>query len=62
MISDIAAALSAILQIWASFANKPPGWKPTMEDFNDLLSLVDPATPENEKALARERLGLPPVV
>ncbi len=57
----IAAALTALFQIWANHSNKPPGWKPTDAEIDDLLAQADAATPEAEKAAARVRLGLPPV-
>ena len=57
----IAQIIAAAFQLWANHANKPPGWKPTQTEVDDLLSQVDAATPEAEKAAARARLGLPPV-
>ncbi len=55
----IAQALFALIQIWANHANKPPGWVPTEAEVNDMISMVDAATPEAEKAAARARLGIP---
>ncbi len=56
----VAALIQATFEIVRTHMNKPPEWKPTMEDFNDLIALVDLATPENEKAAAALRLGLNP--
>lgn len=61
MTTAIATAIAAIFQIWANHAGKPEGWKPSQQDIDDLLGLVDAASPEAEKAAARVRLGLPPV-
>ena len=46
----------------ANHLNKPEGWKPTAQDWDDLEQSVNEATPEAAKAAARVRLGLPPVV
>lgn len=54
----IAAALTALIQIWANHTGKPADWKPTAQDVADLLASVDAATPEAEKSAARARLGL----
>lgn len=64
----IATLLNTVIQLWANHANKPPGWEPSAQDYADMRSQVDAATPEAMKAAARVRLGLaglvpnPPVV
>lgn len=57
----IGLILANLFQIWANHTGKPPGWVPTQEDIENMLAIVDSATPEARKAAARERLGLPPV-
>lgn len=37
---------------------KPEGWKPSPQDVADFVVEIDAATPEAEKAAARERLGM----
>lgn len=56
----IATGMSALLEIWRTHANKPEGWVPSAQDWADLGVSVDESTPENEKAAARARLGIPP--
>lgn len=56
----IAGALFYLIQIWANHSGKPTGWVPTQQDVEDMLAIVDAATPEARKAAARVRLGLPP--
>lgn len=56
----IAIALAALFKIWANHAGKPPDWKPTQQEIDDMLVTVDSATPEARKAAARARLGMPP--
>lgn len=55
----IAATINGAFEIWRIHANKPEGWKPTVEDWNALLAEIDAASPESEKAAARKRLNLP---
>lgn len=55
----LAAIITGSFELLRTHLNKPPGWKPTMQDIADLNSRVDAATPEAEKAAARERLGIP---
>lgn len=38
--------------------NKPEGWKPSPQDIADFVIEIDAATPEAEKAAAKQRLGL----
>ena len=47
--------LEALIAIWANRANKPPGWKPTAEDWAALDAEVEAATPEARLALAQLR-------
>lgn len=56
----IAAVISLGFELLRQYMNKPPGWIPAPEDIAALNASIDEATPEHEKALARERLGLPP--
>lgn len=55
----IIAGMDLVWKIYANHANKPEGWKPTDEDKQNLLDIVDAATPEAVKAEARKALGLP---
>jgi len=55
----LAAVIAGSFELLRNHLNKPPGWKPTMQDIEDLNARVDLATPENEKAAARARLGIP---
>jgi hypothetical protein len=57
----IAAIITGAFELLRTHLNKPVGWKPTQQDIDDFLASVDLATPAHEKALARERLGLPPI-
>lgn len=61
MDATTAAAISAVIrgaiEIWATHANKPKGWKPTQQDIDDLLSLNDKA-PEDFYKEAAARLGV----
>ncbi len=45
--------LDALISIWANHANKPPGWKPSPEDWQKLADEVNAATPEAVDAAAR---------
>jgi len=54
----VTALINATFEIIRTHMNKPEGWKPTVDEWNDLLNLVNLATPENEKAAARVRLGI----
>jgi len=54
----VTALINATFEIIRTHLNKPEGWKPTIEEWEALTTLVDLATPENEKAAARVRLGL----
>lgn len=62
MNATTAAALSAIirgaLEIWATHANKPEGWKPTQQEWDDMLALNE-KTPEDFYKEAAGRLGVP---
>jgi len=62
--SILAGIITGAFQIWANHMNKPEGWKPTAEDVQALLDMVDADTPEAIKAEAAARLGVtwPPVV
>ena len=51
----IKLGIESIISIWASHANKPPGWTPTAEDWAALDAEVDAATPEARLALAQLR-------
>ena len=51
----IKLGIDALLSIWATHANKPPGWKPTAKDWAELDAEVDAATPEARLALAELR-------
>ena len=57
----IAAVIQLGFQLLQQYLNKPPGWVPAPEDIAALNASIDSATPEAEKALARVRLGLPPI-
>jgi hypothetical protein len=61
IIAAIASLLDATIRIWSTHAGKPEGWKPSPQDVADIMADVDASTPENIKAAARVRLGLPPV-
>ena len=52
----IAMGLDALLKLWAQHTNKPADWKPTPQDWLDLMAQIDAATPEAEKAAASARL------
>lgn len=53
----ISQGVSALIEIWRQHANKPEGWTPTAQDWDDLLTLNN-KTAEDYKREARERLGL----
>lgn len=50
--------INLAFQLLATYLNKPEGWKPTPQDFQDFLDTQDAATPENVKVEAMRRLGL----
>lgn len=59
----IAAIITGGFELMRTHLNKPPGWKPSQDEVDAFLLSVDNATPENEKAAARARLGItPPVI
>lgn len=61
IIAAIAQGIGGLIEIWRLHANKPEGWTPTAQDWDDMLLLND-KTAEDYKAEARARLGiLPPV-
>ncbi|HMP84454.1 MAG TPA: hypothetical protein PKA41_17295 [Verrucomicrobiota bacterium] len=51
-----AQAIVAGLEIYRQHANKPPGWVPSAEDWNELEAWAQ-RTPEDIKREARERRG-----
>jgi len=51
----IKLGIDALIQIWATHANKPPGWKPTSDDWLELDRDVEAATPEARFKLAQLR-------
>jgi hypothetical protein len=51
----IKLGLEALIQLWATHANKPAGWKPTAADWAELDAEVDAATPEARLLLAQIR-------
>lgn len=51
--------INAAFELWRVHAGKPEGWKPTTQDYDDLIAEVDAATPEAEKKAAAARLGVP---
>jgi hypothetical protein len=56
--------IDAIITLWAQHANKPPGWKPTPQDWAELDAEVNAATPEARFVLAKlraARFANPPV-
>lgn len=54
----LVATISGAFELWRIHANKPEGWRPTSRDVDNLMRLVDEATPEAEKEAARKRLGI----
>ena len=54
----LAAIIAGSFELLRTHMNQPEGWKPAMEDIEALLARVDAATPEAEKAAARQRLGM----
>ena len=54
----IAQGLSALLQIWAQAANKPPGWTPLQDEWDAMLAL-NTKTALDYKKEAAALLGLP---
>ncbi len=60
IITLVAKAINALIEIWGRHTGKPPDWRPTAQDLADFLAQVDAASPEAEKAAARARLGIPP--
>jgi hypothetical protein len=59
----VIALINATFEILRTHLNKPPGWKPSLVEWDALLNLIDTATPENVKAQAAAELGVvwPPV-
>jgi hypothetical protein len=55
----ILGLIDGAFKLLANHLGKPEGWVPTAQDIADLNAEVDEATPEHERALARERLGIP---
>jgi hypothetical protein len=56
----IKLGLDTLISLWAIHENKPPGWKPSAEDWAKLRAEVDAATPENVLARAKQIVdGLP---
>ncbi len=49
----IPALVSAALEIWRIHANKPPGWTPSAEDWNEMRRLNGKTAEDYE----REALG-----
>ena len=54
----IAAIITGGFELMRIHQNRPEGWKPTQQDLDAFLLSVDAATPEAEKAAARQRLGM----
>lgn len=55
----LVATINGAFELWRIYANKPEGWKPTLEDYNNLIQEVQAATTEARMEAARQRLGLP---
>ncbi len=53
-----AQGILALLEIYRMHANKPPGWVPTAEDWNELETWAH-TTPEDIKRAAAQRAGVP---
>jgi hypothetical protein len=51
----IKLGIESLISLWATHANKPPGWKPDAKDYAELDAAVDAATPEARLALAQLR-------
>lgn len=56
--SIVAGVVSFALDLWATHAGKPKDWKPSTNDYLELLDEIESATPEHEEEEARKRLGL----
>lgn len=54
----IAAIITGGFELLRQHLNKPPGWKPTTQDVEDFLAVVQAASPEAIKAAAAKRLGV----
>lgn len=57
----ILGIINGSFNLLANHLGKPEGWVPSPQEWTDLNDLVSKATPENVRAEARARLGLPPV-
>lgn len=57
----IMGLINGAFALLANHLNKPEGWKPTPQEWDDLNAEVDAATPEAVRAAARARLGLPEI-
>ena len=51
--------VNAVFEILRTHLGKPEGWRPTEQDWDDLVIANAEATPEKEKADAAARLGIP---
>jgi hypothetical protein len=52
----IMGIVDAGFKLLANHLNKPEGWRPTAQEWDDLASEVADATPEAVRAAARARL------
>lgn len=51
----IKAGVDILISIWGALENKPAGWEPSEQDWQNQLDEVDAATPEARLALAKLR-------
>lgn len=56
--SIIAGLVGFAIETWATHAGKPKGWKPSTNDYLELLDDIEAATPEAELEAAKKRVGL----
>lgn len=51
----IAIGITTLLKLWADHKNKPEGWKPTGEDFDEMIAEATLKTAAYYKATPEEQ-------
>lgn len=51
----VATGINALLQVWANHKNKPPGWKPSPEDWSEIETEATMKTAAYYKATPEEQ-------
>lgn len=53
----IAQGIAALMEIWSNHANKPKGWVPTQDDWNELMSLSNKTPDDYKQEAAAQQQG-----